>query len=289
MRNVILAIGLCSFLVLAAGCGEDETPPGPVTDACGALSATDHVVITEVNVGPTEAEFIEIYNPTGAIVDLSDYYLYNATNVSTSCHYYNVVDSTQCGDSGGDFALQFPAGASIGPGQYVVVAVTGAANYCATYYPGGSCVQATFEIPPTGADDPSVPNMRGVWDTDPGNFTTFGFLTATYEDVVLFRWPGGPVVVEDIDYFIWGANTDVRTDKTNIAGYLEDTLVGLQRPAPGGILESLSYQRVCLSEGGESKVEGNGITGHDETSEDLRASWRTAPPTPGAPASGAGP
>jgi hypothetical protein len=53
--------------------------------ACGAIlgviwgagraNAGDHLLISEFAVLPTDAEFIEIYNPTSVAIDLSDYYV----------------------------------------------------------------------------------------------------------------------------------------------------------------------------------------------------------------------
>ena len=40
-----------------------------------AARAADHLLITEFAVRPTDGEFIEIFNPTENIVDLSQYFL----------------------------------------------------------------------------------------------------------------------------------------------------------------------------------------------------------------------
>ena len=42
-----------------------------------------------------------------------------------------------------------------------------------------------------------------------------------------------------------------------------------------------SWQRDDLTEGTETSIGGNGATGHDETSENLSATWLEAVPTPG--------
>jgi hypothetical protein len=46
---------------------------------------------------------------------------------------------------------------------------------------------------------------------------------------------------------------------------------------------------VCTNESTERKTGGNGLTGHDETSEDLDVSWALQAPTPRAQTNGAVP
>ena len=43
-------------------------------------------------------------------------------------------------------------------------------------------------------------------------------------------------------------------------------------------------QRTDMTEGNEVKTGGNGISGHDETSEDVSATWTVQAYTPGQPA-----
>jgi hypothetical protein len=106
------------------------------------------------------------------------------------------------------------------------------------------------------------------------------FVAATSEEIVLFRWDGVASTVQDVDYVIWGADLGVRTDKTAVAGYQPDTPVAAQIPVGGGIAASLSYQRARLNEGDEARAGGNGITGRNETSENLASTRVIAAPTP---------
>ena len=76
----------------------DAAPVGPVGD---------HLLITEVVLQPTEAEFVEIYNPTDAAVALDDYYLADVPS------YYLVPAGLRVVASS-DFVVRFPAGASLG-------------------------------------------------------------------------------------------------------------------------------------------------------------------------------
>ena len=54
-----------------------------------------------------------------------------------------------------------------------------------------------------------------------------------------------------------------------------------QRPAPEASPE-LSISR-CSAESGETQSGGNGVSGHDETSENLTATFKLTTKTPGAP------
>src|SRR5437870_5090318 len=53
---------------------KDGPTDGSMGQADGGTSG-DHVLISEISVTPAAAEFIEIYNPTAAAVDLTNYYL----------------------------------------------------------------------------------------------------------------------------------------------------------------------------------------------------------------------
>ena len=285
------------------------------TANCGNAPKADHLLITEVRIGPTVGEFIEIHNPTAAAIDLSDYYLYNATftpntdggvsdgGTSSPTRYYNTPSGTQGGTTFSDFALRFPAGASIGAGAYKIVALGSAAGYCTlTSLPCATAAgKPDWEIPPAagctaGTDDATVDNMRGNWDQSPtvtcgadGGLGGFGYLTSSSEEVVLFKWTMGDATVKDVDYFIWGTSTGVRTDKTGVAGYQADTAIGSQRPASGAPSNNQSFQRVCMNEGSQVRTGGNGISGGNETSENLDVTFIIGDPTPKAATPGATP
>lgn len=255
-----------------------------MTAFCGARALTDHLVLSEVRVSPTPGEAVELYNPTNATITLTDYRLYNATFTSTDggldCRYFDHTTNPTCGTGFGDFDLQFPAGATIGPGQTRVIAITGAANYLVACDAG--CAPPDFEVPPPTGGDYTVTDMVGVWDTNPQNFTGFGFLTNGGEDLVLYTWNGNPSTpVRDVDYFIWGTSTGVRTDKTGISGYVADTPVASQLPMTMTASATTSFQRACYNEFNESLPGGNGLSGHNETSEDLGTNWVVGAPSLG--------
>jgi hypothetical protein len=132
--------------------------------------------------------------------------------------------------------------------------------------------------------------MRGTWDLQASNWSSFGFLTNGSETVILYRWDGTATVPREADYFIWGNNLDVRTDKTGVAGYsAADTAVASQMPITTTANASSSYQRACYNEFNESKTAGNGVTNHNETSENLGTNWFQGTPSPGAKTPGSVP
>lgn len=277
-----------------AAAGGGAGTGGGSAGTCGAGPVTDHIVISEVRVTPTTAEAVEIHNPTSAEVDLSDYWLYNATFEATDggpgCHYYDRTSDPSCGTEFSDFNIRFPTGSRIGAGQTLVVALTGADNYNGQC--DGGCTASAppdFEIPPPTGGNPAVPDMLGNWDSNPQVFTTFGFLTNGSEDLVLYKWDGASGPIYDVDYFIWGISLSIRTDKTGLPNYAADTPTASQQPITTSAPFGTSYQRVCYNEAAEKKANGNGVTGHDETSEDLSATFIVAPESLGSKTPGAQP
>ena len=95
------------------------------------------------------------------------------------------------------------------------------------------------------------------------------------------------VNVQDVDYFIYGNGP--RTSKTGIGTYLADTAVGSQISMDAGTSPTTSYQRACYNEQNETKTGGNGITGHNETSEPLNVNWVVGLPNLGAKTPGSVP
>lgn len=261
------------------------------TNACGTTPRANHLLISEVAVSPTPAEFVEIWNPTASSISLSDVYLYNATfnggDGGVPCSYPRIISGSACGTSFNDFNLRFPPGATIAPGEFQTIAIVGATHYCTTY----SCAttRPTYEVPVPAADDPTVANMVGDFDMAAAVFTSSGFLTNGGEDLVLYSWNGTAQVVTDLDLVQWGTSTAFRTDKTGLPGYLADTPIASQRAVQGTPPQGSSYQRLCTNEGAERTTSGNGVSGHDETSEDLDLTWTTGPATPKTQTAGANP
>ncbi|MDH3253495.1 MAG: lamin tail domain-containing protein, partial [Acidobacteriota bacterium] len=252
------------------------TPAVPVPD----------LLLSEFVVTPTGGEFIEIYNPTAAGVDLSNLYVTDATFAGGGTYYYNIVTGSNAGGGGfGDFHARFPDGASIGPSEFQTVALAGSDGFIAEYG-----VDPTYELFEDGVAADGVADMR---EALPGSINNQGGLTNGGEIVVLYAWDGVSDLVADVDYAVWG-DKDEAVDKTGVAidgvdiddtpsSYLADTSVAAQDVvAPGAHAFGNSFQRVDFAEGVEVQTGGNGVTGSDETSEDLSVTWFEFLPTPGA-------
>jgi hypothetical protein len=241
----------------------------------------NHILITEIVVTPTEGEFVEIYNNTGVTIDLTDYYLTDGTE--SSAYYYNIVTGANAGgEDTYDFHVRFPTGSTIAAGEFQTIAINGA-NFVSTY---GS--QPTYEIYPS---DAAIPDMIEAFTTTIG---TLSGLSNAGEVVILYYWDGQSDLVQDIDYLVWGDKVEA-VDKSGVSidgpdphttpsTYLNDTGIAQQISAsssnPHAYGESL--HRLNLNETGETQSGGNGITGHDETSEDLATSFQiSATPNPG--------
>ncbi len=235
-----------------------------------------HLLISEIATQPGPAEFIEIFNPGSVAVDLSNYYL------SDHSTYHNIAIGAPWAPvpttAGTDFLVRFPAGASIAPNAVLVIATD--PGFEATF---GRCPNFVLSATPLACAGAAV--ARAMVAPTNGDFGTMPgqMLTNSREMVVLFRWSGLTTDrVQDVDYVTWGSTFDdgTRLDKTGVGTYLADTARALQiaalPPVSGGSIER------CGPEVGERVSGGNGITGHDETSEQLSTAFRLqAAPTPG--------
>ena len=118
----------------------------------------------------------------------------------------------------------------------------------------------------------------------PARSTNQGGLSNSGEVVILYTWDGASDLVQDIDYALWGDAAEA-VDKTGVSvdgpdgdavasAYLADTAIGVQDVISGGSHASGdSFQRIDFDEGVEIQGGGNGVTGSDETSEDLSVTW----------------
>jgi hypothetical protein len=234
------------------------------------------VVISEITSGPATAEFIEIYNPTASAVDLTHYYL------SDNAVYHGIAAGTAwsppTANPGTDFLVQFPAGTMIGPGAALAIAANKTFESHYNRCPDLILDTVAYTCLNGTAKAMLVPTNGGLDPTKQGTL-----LSDTREMVILFQWDGAAATVKDVDYVTWGATFDAgatRVDKTGVAGYQPDTAAATQKAAlaPGS---GQSIER-CSLEAGEKHAGGNGLTGHDETSEPLDATFVIqAAPTPG--------
>ncbi|MBN2008873.1 lamin tail domain-containing protein [candidate division KSB1 bacterium] len=242
--------------------------------------AQSHLLVTEFVVSPTEGEFVEIYNGTGATVELTNYYLTDDC-LNGNNDYINLVDGSAT-ISTSDFIAKFPDGAMIEDGQYLTIATDGA-GFNTTY---GK--DADFELRGTSATTTDmVSPFTGAIGSSAG-------LTNAGEVIVLLNWDGASDLVKDVDIALWGDKEEA-VDKTGVtkdgpdadtiaSAYLNDTPAVDQKVVNSGLPHAIgkSVARTSLMEIDEISSGGNGITGHDETSEDVATAFAEADPTPGA-------
>ncbi len=236
----------------------------------------DHLLISEIVVTPTAGEYVEIYNPTGSVVDLTDYYITDATYSAGGVYYYKIVTGVDAGGGGfGDWHARFPAGATINPGEFQTISMAGSQDFFATYglYP-------TYELYEDSVAADLIPDMLEEF---PGSINGQGGLTNSGEVVILYTWDGISDLVQDVDYAVWGDKVEA-VDKSGVSidgpdpdstpsTYLNDTPIALQDSLPAGHPSGDSFTRYEFTEPGETFSGGNGLTGHDETSEPLSTTW----------------
>ncbi len=254
--------------------------------ASSGFAQNDHVLISEFVVTPTAGEFIEIFNPTSKAIDLSRYYLTDDVTSNNNDYVKIVQGAAALAVANFDFLVKFPEGAMIGPQEVQTIAFSDTA-FQRIY--GRS---ANYEIN----------NSNGsVADMTPIVVRANAGLTNASETIVLFTWDGASDLVHDVDYVVWG-NKTTAVNKSGVAidgpdadstasVYQNDTPVANQSVVnadndgdsdPHDVNDSAA--RATL-EVGETLTGGNGLTGHDETSENLSfagGGWTEGnTPTPG--------
>jgi hypothetical protein len=265
-------------MLLVLGCSDGDDAPDPADAAPAApdappLLAPSHLLIAEAYTQVASAEFVEIYNPTDAAIELDDYYLSDSGEYARLPANDFVIDQR-------DFLVRFPAGSSVAAGQLIVVAHH-EVNFEAAYD-----VDADFAI--TGIADAGA--MIGIALGAQPELSDIG------EGVALFTWDGASDLVADIDLIITGIpqpNNDL-ADKTGVAidGPDPDSTTSTYAPDAhtmprfADVTTNLeSYKRTAAEGRNENGSGGNGITGHDETSENTTETWSRAgaftAPTPG--------
>jgi len=267
--------------------GSAATPfPIGAYSACELPVPSPDVLLSEIVVTPTGGEFIEIFNPTAAAIDLSDVYLTDATFAGGGAFYYNIVTGANAGGGGfGDFHARFPDGATIAAGEFQTISIAGSDGYFAEHG-----TDPTYELYEDASSADTIDDMR---EALPGSINGQGGLSNSGEVVILYTWDGASDLVQDIDYAVWGDKAE-GVDKTGVAVdgpdgdadasfYPADTAVAAQEVvAPGSHASGDSFQRVDFAEGAETQSGGSGVQGSDETSEDLSVTWGQFAVTPGA-------
>ncbi len=245
----------------------------------------DHLIISEVNWqnsrAPKGSQCIKIVNPTVDGILMEDVYLTDAT-LSPNSVYYNITlsdpgTSNPGGTASQDFHVRFPAGYTMAAADTVIIALNGSEDYFAEYG-----VLPDFELFEDGLTADEIPDMVAAF---PGSINALypnadPILDRTSESLILYSWDGTSDLVDDLDYLIWGSNENFRVSKTGVvrgsSTYEVDTATGNQITAVATINAGFSLRRVDGDEGdGETDGGlGNGITGHDETGEDLATTFQ---------------
>ena len=231
----------------------------------------DHLIFSKITITPNQAEMIAIYNPTSSTINLSNYYLSDAEYSPVNIHYYNLPSGTDYiwSFASTDFVVRFKNTDEIDSGETKYISLAAAGNF-ENYY--------GFE-----PDFIMQNDMLSAIDGQNSISTQANLLNDSYEVLILFYWDGNPnSLVQDVDYFYWGDPQGLPfygVNKTGVSTYAPDTDFTVQEQ---NILplhtDGYTYKRVSLTEeigelGPENSITGNGITLHDETSEDFTASW----------------
>jgi uncharacterized protein len=267
----VLAIALAAGVASAQSVGgHDETSEqnatgwttGTATPGTVTAGAGTHLLITEIVVTPTPAEFFEIHNPTSESIDLTDYYVSDAwvqPAGGDAVGYHLLPTGTLVIGSNTDFLVRFPAGATIAPGETQVIALYGP-GVDSTYGAG----TVDYEITSVSGAIPDMINVGGVAAS--ANTTT---LTNGSEFIVLFRWNGQTDNVCDVDYVTWGTSSGTsRVDKTGVVvdgpdgdavgtPYLADTPIAAQSSVAAPAFGT-SVARTSATESVEGAAGGNG-------------------------------
>lgn len=283
----------------------------------------DHVLMTEIGNGggaSNNFEFVELFNPTGAAISLANYYITDGTDQANNRFYYNLAlpapnNATAWSGLSSDFIVRFPPNATINPGQFLTVSMHDeqAGGTAAGGTPQGTVFffdtygrNPNFEVRNATTDDnDGIVDMINLRDSNGYAASSVGSgpgLSNDGEVLILFAWDGTSPLVQDVDYFPYGdaaQGTNEAVSKTgvsitNAAGtmtFRNETAKASQTPAQfltGGSNTSINgapatFQRIDNFEGIESVTNGNGITGHDETSENLTATFQEGRmlPSPG--------
>lgn len=226
------------------------------------LLAADHLLISEVVLQPSAGEYILLRNLTANNINLSDYYLTDGTDKAAGKYYYNLPSNADYwSTSSTDFIARFPD-TTLNAGASMIVSMGRHTDYTTTYGTNADLSLKEDMLP--AVDGASTiggsPNVK---------------LDNIAESLILFYWNGTSATVQDVDYLVWG--TDYTTasahmlDKTGISTYFADTPIADQ----AFMATHLDGSKLIRNsdEGSETTSGGNGITGHDETSENLNETW----------------
>ena len=248
-----------------------------------------HLLLTEIVASPLLLSFIEIYNPTTQTIGLEHYYLSDSNRYPYVPGVFGAGPALQDEIFDlSDFVIKFPEGATIGPGEVIIVAAdNGSFEHEYAKEPDFAFLDLSIDHPDGGTSStvPMVSIARGLLPQ----------LTPDGEFVALFYWDSESDLIKDVDIMNFGTPllTQAAPCKTNwpVDGPdadenhslypLEEPLLTLQGTAHA---EGQSTKRL-LPEMGHERSGGSGLTGDDETSENIAATWdgpgTYTAPTPG--------
>lgn len=227
--------------------------------------AQGHLILTEMVMQPSAGEYVKIKNPTASAIDLSNYYITDATDIANGKLYYKLTTGADYWSGiGSDFIARFPA-INLAAGETITLGLGRDSDYLSEYGENPD-----LYLKGTGTD-----TMRFAVDgVNTIGVSPNGKLDNTAETLILFYWDGAAATVQDVDYLLWG-NNSYAIDKSGVGTYLNDTPAASQAFLPVH-LDGEKLVRKADSEGSETSSGGNGITSHDETSEDLASTWEVA-------------
>ena len=235
----------------------------------------DHLLLTRVVTQPTSAESFSIYNPTNSVINLSDYYICDDED------YYKMQTEGDMAPSHfiNGFTARFPD-INIDPNDTLTIVLN--LEYIkyygedfvpdlAMYLDQDNSMIETEEgsFGKTFSDEDGDPNTTDDINPVPK-------LNDNEELLILFYWDGNPSSpIQDVDYFVWSSFDGVEkvVDKTGIDSYADDTALDNQWYFNTMAGQYYAYSRIGIDEIDEIQNNGNGINGHDETSENFRVSW----------------
>ena len=261
LRPIVFIVTVLCLLILSLFYGSTRI----------VSAVDDHLFLCEAVVTPTTDEYIEVHHPHTAsgTIDLTNYYLSDDEDYALLPGAFGAGPAPGIGST--DFIVQFPPGASIIPGQTIVVAFDGAAFLITFGF------AADFEIIGT---DAGTPDMLAT------NVGATRGLTNSGEHVVLFMWDGASDLVVDVDMANIGTpstSNDIG-DKTSVtvdgpdagaitSSYVADAFTMPQMGSDPGF--GFSAKRILPETVNETTGGGNGITGDDETTETITTTWTT--------------
>ncbi|MBC8256155.1 MAG: hypothetical protein H8E85_02485, partial [Candidatus Marinimicrobia bacterium] len=219
-------------------------------------ASADHILLTRIVTQPDAAESFSIYNPTDSPINLSNYYICDDEDYFT----LQTENDPAPAHIATGFTAQFPD-IDINSGDTLTIILN--SSYGDFY----------------GSD--FIPDLllygtetNSMLETEIGSFGgASDKINDSAEMIMLFYWDGSSETpIKDVDYFIWG-NSQNAIDKSNVSGYQNDTPIESQLFLGTEAETYYAYSRIGTEEIDETQTGGNGINGHNETSENFRESW----------------